>query len=351
MLESVNMKRAFTLIELIFSIVVLGILAMIGAEILSRFFERYAAARDTERAQSDLRRTLDILAARLSYRVKNSVVAYDIDTDSVSPIYQPEVTPTPSWSWNLEDFEALQWVGIAYESQRGASTGGSIVEPGWSAIGLRLTGADGAGANQFRTPLSNLRTVALGIETTLAGANPFDIPSPKTVLIFAGGDWRGETPAGNSASMKHLSWNWINGGAGHTKSSYFQVTLDAASETDFTITPLYDAAGGDSAAYHPPSYSGANNTPNYFLARSAYAVWVDNGELKMAYDFRPWNDEAYDDVEAKTEVLLGNVTKFLFQESGGVLRLRLCVQASDWAAMVGPGEVNEVQFCRERSVL
>ncbi|MDR1451813.1 MAG: type II secretion system GspH family protein [Helicobacteraceae bacterium] len=344
------MKRGFTLIELIFSIVILGIIGMIGAEIVSRVFERYAATRDMERAQSDLRRTLDILAARLSYRIKNSAVAYDINGGlGVAPIYPTTGAGIP----DLDNYEALEWVGIAYESQRGRGT--APILPGWSSIGVRVTDSPAAGgADRFYSPLSNFE-IAKQIEAELTGlvvgGNPFALPNPLTVLVFAGRDWRGETPtgyaAGVDATAKHLSWNWIPTSDVHSPRSYFQLTPDALNDGNFTIASFV-ADPDDLRQFHPPSYSGANNMPNYYLARSAYAVWVNNGALTLAYNFRPWNGETFN--AAPSQILLTDVTKFLFQESGDVLRLRLCVKASDWAAM-GNNDDNATQFCRERTVL
>jgi prepilin-type N-terminal cleavage/methylation domain-containing protein len=350
------MKRAFTLVELIFSILVLAILSMIGAEIVSRVFERYAATRDAERAQSDLRRTLDILAARLSYRIKNSAVAYDPDfapNGRIAPLYQP--ASGAGGSWNLEDYEVLEWVGIAYESQRGkatATSGGKVV-PGWSSIGFRVAHDESTGLHEFNTSLSNLKSVALDIEKEFVGGGGGDpFTNGDTILVFTGRDWRGETPAGDHSTMlvgaKDKSWNWIPTDANHTDASYFRIVSygDANFTLESNTPPTLPADGYE---FHPPSFSGANNMPNYFLARSAYAVWVENGNLTLAYNFRPWKDETYNAATSK-QILLTDVTKFLFQESGGVLRLRLCVRASDWAAMESNDD-NATQFCRERSVL
>jgi hypothetical protein len=171
----------------------------------------------------------------------------------------------------------------------------------------------------------------------------------KTIAVFSGKDWRGETPASGGGelanSQKRLSWGW---NAQSDKGSYFQLGRYGANGV-FDLRP-YNAA----APFHPPSYSDPNNRPNYFLARSAYAVWVRNGDLVLAYDYRPWNGDRYGVLAdgatpTKTQTLLKGVTNFLFQESGDVFRLRLCVTASDWAAM-GNNDDNATQFCRERSL-
>ncbi|MDR2151778.1 MAG: type II secretion system GspH family protein [Helicobacteraceae bacterium] len=349
------MKRAFTLVEIVFSITILAVLSMIGAEIVARVFERYAATRDMERAQSDLRRTLDILAARLSYRIKNSAVAFDKDNlRGTEPLYQPQTTG--GWKWNLDDFEVLEWVGIAYESQRGkaTTTSGGRVLPGWSSIGVRTVFDDTtptAALHEFNSTLSNLQSVALPIEQDFTGVgvgvDPF--VSGDTILVFTGRDWRGETPAGDHSTMMvgttDKSWNWIPGDANHTDASYFRIK--PISETSFRLDPnTLPASDADSNKFHPPSFSGANNMPNYFLARSAYAVWVERDNLMLAYNFRPWKGGRYDDAATPKQILLSDVSKFLFQESGGVLRLRLCVKASRWVS-----DDNSTEFCRERSVL
>jgi prepilin-type N-terminal cleavage/methylation domain-containing protein len=353
-------RQGFTIIELIFSIIILAIIGAIGAEIIANVYTRYAASRDMERAQSDLRRTLDIIAARLSYRVKNSVVARDIDLaiadpDSIKPAYQPQAGGT----WNLRNYEALQWVGIAYESWRGQSlppvADNRPVFPGWSAIAMRITGSDATvNPNTFESPLSNLARVALPMERTLTGVgllgNPF---TDHTVLVFAGRDWRGETPAGTGTDVEssHISWGW-GAPPDHSVKSYFQITL--LDDQNFTAEPIDPTVAAAGYADHPPSFSGANNTPNYYLVRSAYTLWTENGDLTLAYNFRPWLGDTYETLasgdDTPKQILLRDVTSFLFQESGDVFRLRLCVKASDWVAMANNDD-NATQFCRERSVL
>lgn len=306
------MRRGFTLIELIFSMVIIAIVASVGTDVIRLVFERYVASRDLERGQSDVRRTLDLLAARLQYRVKNSVIGRNPDTNETRSLNNlPLAQPSP--------YTVLEWVGVAYESRRGMDDGAGTVQAGWSGLGIKQD------ENRTVSPGSFFRTVAQPIEDNLTGnANPFE--NNMTILIYAGSQLRGDY-----TGDQNESWGW---NPADRNSSYFSLGGDY-NDTDFNLTALQD--DNDTV---PAS-------DQYYLARSAYAVWVNDGNLTLAYDYRPWRGQSY--TTATQSVLLENVTLFQFQETSGALRLVLCVKASD--AVAGNNDDNSTQFCRERTVL
>lgn len=293
------------MIELIFSLVIIAVIASVGTDVVRMVFERYVASRDLERGQSDVRRTLDLLASRLQYRIKNSAIGRD-GANNIVAVDNLELNTT---------FGTLEWVGMAYESQRGMNN-----QAGWTGYAVQTD------TNEINSPNSAFLSAANNIETELAGPNPF-ANNNLTVLVFAGKDGRGAYTNDQTSS-----WGWR---ADSNLSSYHAITPN--SETNLTLTSL-DA--------NPTDFS-----EQYFLARSAYALWLDkanpadpDGNLTLSYNYRPWRGENYQNHGAHT-VLLENASTFHFRESGGVLRLILCVTAPESVA----GE--NVEFCRERSVL
>ncbi|MGE4294850.1 MAG: type II secretion system protein [Campylobacterales bacterium] len=292
------MRRGFTMIELIFSLVIIAVVASVGTDVIRMVFERYVASRDLERGQSDVRRTLDLLASRLQYRIKNSAIGRNTGNNQIIAIDNLALNT---------NFEVLEWIGIAYESQRGMN------KAGWTGYAIQT------GENSLGDPGANFNTAALSIETELTSAiDPYG--SRSVVLVFAGKDGRG-----SYTSDQNSSWGWH---ADDNLSSYFAVTPNT--ETNLTLTNL--------APSNPTDFS-----EQYFLARSAYALWVDEGNLTLVYNYRPWLGETLAD--GTSTPLLENVTTFHFRESGGVLRLILCVSLPD--GVMG----DTVEYCRERSVL
>ncbi|GHS87283.1 hypothetical protein FACS189487_03140 [Campylobacterota bacterium] len=376
-------RHGFTLVELIFSIVILGILASVTADIVSHIYSRYLAALDTERAQSDTRRTLDILSARLSQRVKNSAVGRN---RSLPIANRASVISLDDPRLRIRDYDMLQWVGIAYESQRGEATGtpmglydtppvplnpppsgfGSTVENGWTGVAYATTApiaslyVSGGLQRQWSSPLSDVR-IAKAVERRHAyyidgaiHAEPFE--DLTSVAVFAGDDARGDYYGGQTAN-----WGWYNApGATPTVevNNYFQVIPSIANFTRFALSTI---VGTD--ADIPSSFFRDDELVGYYFTRSAYALWIDeNSSLRLTYNYRPWQGDYFDNTSptkinafgstkpgGSSQVLLKNVTSFLFNETGGVMRLILCVKAGDNVA--GMNDNNETQFCRERIVI
>lgn len=80
------MKKAFTLVELIFVMVVLAIVAAIGTDILRSLFDNYAVTAQIHRLESVANNAADTIAARLEKRVPQTTA---IETNAVDRRYQP----------------------------------------------------------------------------------------------------------------------------------------------------------------------------------------------------------------------------------------------------------------------
>lgn len=78
------MKKAFTLVELLFVMVVLGIVAGIGTDILRSLFDNYAVTAQIHRLESAANNAADMVATRLEKRVPQTTA---IETTGTN--YQP----------------------------------------------------------------------------------------------------------------------------------------------------------------------------------------------------------------------------------------------------------------------
>ena len=82
------MKKAFTLVELLFVMVVLAIIAGVGTDILRSLFDNYAVTAQIHRLESVANNAADTIAARLEKRVPQTT-AIETSTDTGAKNYEP----------------------------------------------------------------------------------------------------------------------------------------------------------------------------------------------------------------------------------------------------------------------
>ena len=75
-MKKIIKRKAFTLIEIVMVIVVLGIVAMIGTDIIAHMYEGYIKSKVVSKLQTRTDQVLNIIAKRLSYHIKDSAVNY-----------------------------------------------------------------------------------------------------------------------------------------------------------------------------------------------------------------------------------------------------------------------------------
>lgn len=82
------MKKAFTLVELLFVMVVLAIIAGVGTDILRSLFDNYAVTAQIHRLESVANNAADTIATRLEKRVAQTT-AIETSTDAGTKNYEP----------------------------------------------------------------------------------------------------------------------------------------------------------------------------------------------------------------------------------------------------------------------
>ncbi len=114
-----NMQSAFSMLELIFVIVILGIVASIGSEIIAKVYESYIVQRAQYRANIKTELAINQIENRLRYAIGNTV-GYRVTGKSSTFVKMTESVPANA--------KVLQWVAYDGESFEAAST------PGWSGF-------------------------------------------------------------------------------------------------------------------------------------------------------------------------------------------------------------------------
>jgi len=282
-------------------IVVMGIVASIGAEIIAKLYENYLQTRSINRLQSQTELVLDQIAKRLTYRIKDSVIARSGNT--IKALSDSSV----------DNYPILEWIGKDNEGFNGKWDGSRNV-PGWS--GFVDLDSNETNKTQVKTIGSRLDFEENIIYALSYGdINISKTSAPHAVLIFKGKD---------DYNVSKYGWN----GSGTNDANYTYNIRIYSNETlqilDKNITTAYE---------------------QYDLAWTAYAIVPepfnsDDFNLTLKYNFQPWDGDTYND--GKSSLLMEHVSSFKFLQSGETIRLKLCIKDDRTGGDFG--------FCKEKVV-
>ena len=291
-------KLGFTLVEIIFVIVVLGIVAAIGSSIIAKIYESYLYSKNINELQTKTELALTQISKHLSYRVKNSIIARKSSTKFVSLLDANE------------SYKILEWVGYDNESFEGNSSG-----PGWSGF-IDLESSE-TNKSQIKTSGSQLLYSEWIISALSNNEVNISLPNSAAAIIFDG------LPADFNISQ----YGWNNGGT-EQHNYVFRVQRSGQDVLKFIENK-------PSIIYE-----------HYKLTWSAYALVPNplNGSdvnLTLYYNFRPWMGEKYSD--GNSSVLAEHVTTFRFLQKGDTIRLKLCITNPIFSD-------TNISFCKEKVV-
>ncbi|MBR8464386.1 type II secretion system protein [Campylobacter sp. faydin G-24] len=267
------MRSAFSMVEIILVIVLVGIIGISSFEIVNVIFQNYAQSRTINLLQNQTELTLEMIAKRLSYRIKDSVIARSENGD---------FKLLNSQNIN-KDHKILEFIAYSHDAFNAGVYSGFA----------DLVASDSK--NGLKTPLSNL---TLGKEI-------FSDLSNKTVNFS---DVNGGVIA-------------IFGGIAYNESSFGYDGLPAkdiakvAIQNSTTLKISDDFSGKISEQYH--------------LAHSAYALVPQNDsgdkfDLLLYYNYRPWHRQNYKNGESS--ILAQNLTQFSFSEQNGAIIIKICLK-------------------------
>ncbi len=282
-------RKAFSLLELVFVIVILGVVSSIGAQILAQVYESYVIQRASHRSSIKTELAANIIANRLAYSIPGTVIgrkdagAYDsIDNTKSS------------------DYNVLQWIGYDADSF-GAMVSNANRNPGWSGL-----------ADLNATTITNVST---------PGSNIDFADSIIKNLGLAGG-------VSSSIALFQGQYNVRN--IGYDGDSNGTVPITGGNNENFSV-----------------DLTGKTISEHYKLAWSSYAIVAeDDGkgtyDLFLKYNFQPWNGSNVGG--APKVLLLHNVSVFRFTGSPNAVRFKICQQE-------GIGGAFKVTTCKEKAVI
>ena len=321
------MKRAFTLLELVVVIVVLGIIAMMSFNAIMNIYSNYFQTKTVNELEAQTEIALEQISKRLEHRIKPSVIARKTDGEFLA-LNDNRV--------NLDaNYEILEFIPYAYEIFNDVislDANDNVIEQGGKAG--RYSGyadlAKSSPATGLISPGSNFTT---GVVETIKDLTCRDEIRNATCVDFENKD------GGVVAIFSDVYYN-VQDSFGYKDNS----NLDIAK-----VGVKGGQSGLNGNTLEISGFGGKQISEQYHLAYTANAIVPEqsadpkdaaNGvfDLNLYYDYRPWMGQGYKDGEKAT--LAKNVTRFVFTEKNGVIVLKLCMRAKN----------SEITICKSKAV-
>jgi prepilin-type N-terminal cleavage/methylation domain-containing protein len=312
------LRHAFTMVELLFVIVILGIIGGIALETIRQYYEGIYRTQTYTQRISEADHILDQLTKYFENAIDMSIVNMDIDAadGALAGTCVGELSPEAE---NVAHDYTTAFIGVDIDSLH---SGGS--RPGWSEtvrpnpfLGTTLI------SNDANFTAANAAITALDPTSNLQNSAIYNVD------------------ASYVDTCTHFFAN--NGNA------YYEIPVGGVNygTNTLTLTDNFVASGN--------AYSSGPSADKKFLLRTGYAFRVLNtGEFVMFSNFRPWQGALY---TTGTRSTLGeNVASFYadfnntnyFNTRGTLWRLKVCMRGLDTNLSSSGTAAQEI--CRERKV-
>ena len=322
------MKRAFTLLELVVVIVVLGIIAMMSFNAIMNIYSNYFQTRTVNELETQTEIALEQISKRLEHRIKPSVIARKTDGEFLA-LNDNRV--------NLDaKYEILEFIPYVYEIFNDVislDANDNVIEQGGKAG--RYSGyvdlAKSSPATGLISPGSNF---TIGVVETIKDLTCKDDTRNSKCVDF-------ENKDGGVVAIFYDVYYDVQNSFGYKGIS----NLDIAK-----VGVKGGQSGLNGNTLEISGFASKQISEQYHLAYTANAIVPEqsadpkdtaNGvfDLNLYYDYRPWMGEKYKPNGEKA-TLAKNVTRFVFTEKNGVIVLKLCMRAKN----------SEITICKSKAV-
>jgi prepilin-type N-terminal cleavage/methylation domain-containing protein len=310
------MRKGFTFIEMIFVIVIMGILAKFGSEIFRNVYQNYNNSKANNELQIDTELTLQQIANRLQYRIKDSVIGRRSNGDftGLSSIVDSNYT-------------AFEWVGYDIDGWLGNNRGGAEVynKPTWTGF-IDVDAIDTANADVNTLFSPGTDTGEIG--TVIAALSPTGAGAGNSALFFTGG---------STDIRTGYDWNTTTG----ILTTQNNVAAHRVATTG-NVQQFADATGA--------SFAGTDIYEQYKLAWTAYALSLEdfdgdgnNDELVLYYDYRPWEGDDFTDNNIPRALFIDNVSTVKLRAIGDMINIQVCISENNITG-------SEYSICKEKAI-
>jgi len=281
------LKKSFTLIEIIFVIVILGLISVGGFQIIQKLYLRNYIAKQTANFEFQSQQTLDQLAEMLYFRVPLTTIGYSPSDNDFKYIGEIEEDKYP----------VLEWIGFLNEARVERNLSGFVDLYASNRDERKLICRD-----------FNVNFIEKVVNNKFNKNENTDI-NETTAIIFAGSFDRGEEWALNDYND---SFGW------HGSEHKLIYTFDSGADTD---------SNNDTNLTLNNFKSGNRIYEKFYLVDSAYAIvrkaslnqddwdcsdlnWdeLDDNDLLLFYNYRPWLGETFCGDKNHKGLPEGNVT-------------------------------------------
>jgi len=307
------MKRAFTLLELVVVIVVLGIIAMMSFNAIMNIYSNYFQTRTVNELETQTEIALEQISKRLEHRIKPSVIARKTDGAFLA-------LNDSGVNLNAE-YEILEFIPYAYEIFNDVPSGNKAGRySGYADLAKSspATGLISPGSNFTTGVVETIKDLTCR-EDTNATCVDFKNKDGGVAAIFSDVYYDVQNSFGykgvSNLDIAKVGVKSIDGD-----------TLEISGFANKQISEQYHLAYTANAIVPEQSQSQADKNNGVF-------------DLILYYDYRPWMGEKYKPNGEKA-TLAKNVTRFVFTEKNGVIVLKLCMRAKN----------SEVTICKSKAV-
>jgi prepilin-type N-terminal cleavage/methylation domain-containing protein len=326
-IKRVIKRKAFSLVEMVMVIVILGIVGMIGSDIIAKMYQGYIKSKITNDLQQKTELVIEQIVRRFGQRIKDTTIGRHVDVNAfINPGAPADGNHTRFMKLNDDniatiDPNVVEWIGYDNESYIGESNG-TYSRPGWSGF-IDIDDATTGGAS-IATPGSDLNITNRVINTLSGGAINFAFAlgvGQHPVLI---------SKCIDDSDMNKFGWDMgVSGG-----------------DKDETII----VSEQDSTHFQMANIGTRNICEQYYLAWSAYALMpIENPDpnkpndfnLTLIYNYQPWEGENYNN--GTRQVLAEHISTFRVMQVGDSVRVKICMH---------DGNITGTQytFCKEKAI-
>ncbi|MEA3370760.1 MAG: type II secretion system protein [Campylobacterota bacterium] len=291
-------RSAFTMIELVFVIVVMGIIGKFGVEFLAQAYKSFIYSNVNNALLSKSASAVEFIGSRLQYRIKDSVIARNGTGGAVVGLGSASGT----------SFSVLEWVSMDIDGYRATTA------PNWSGI------ADldpGQALGLIESPATNTGAIS----ALIAQLSDDSTKSVNDAALYFIGS--------NSDVQTGYGWN---GALGDQTGAMHPIN---ATGTPTQFTP---AVG---------TLTGIDVYEYYKLAWTAYAIEHNGDDLILHYDYQPWNGDSIANGDSKTAIIMEDVNTFQFTAIGEIIKIQVCTQSD---IIDGDNDGTGYSLCKEKTI-
>lgn len=313
------MKRAFTLLELVVVIVVLGIIAMMSFNAIMNIYSNYFQTKTVNELETQTEIALEQISKRLEHRIKPSVIARKTDGAFLA-------LNDSGVNLNAE-YEILEFIPYAYEIFNDVPSGNKAGRySGYADLAKSspATGLISPGSNFTTGVVETIKDLTCKDDTRNATCVDFTKKDGGVVAIFSDVYYNVQDSFGYKGDITNLDIAKVGVKGG--QSGLNGNTLEISGFGGKQISEQYHLAYTANAIVPEQSQNQADKNNGVF-------------DLNLYYDYRPWMGEKYKQNGEKA-TLAKNVTRFVFTEKNGVIVLKLCMRAKN----------SEITICKSKAV-